>query len=56
MICTTCNGSGCVNIDDGNLSLGWLRCTDCVPKFSTPEQRWVGTFAALAEHEKAERD
>ena len=30
MICTTCNGSGCVNIDDGNLSLGWIDCADCV--------------------------
>ena len=42
MICTTCNGSGCVNIDDGNLSLGWLRCTDCSgPRWSTREHEEI---------------
>ena len=42
MICTTCNGSGCVNIDEGTLSLGWLRCTDCSePRWSTREHEEI---------------
>lgn len=28
-MCPECNGSGRVNMDDGNLCLGWIACPDC---------------------------